>query len=401
MDNGSEKCKRYLDSLPGYVDYVVKGQPMPSVENIEEHLAECSKCTASYADLLGMVIIDDLESITDLALSRGPMQNQSSLALSLKEAELDIDVLLELSHHWLETCRGELIKDDRGTASALSAIGTLLEKKGDLEQAMEYYRSALDMALKAGNDHSRACSLNGMGQVEFLWSHFEESIALIQEAIEVEKELNDDLAQARSLLTLGDIHAEYSKLTSGLTALKYYTLSRQTAERARYSVGKTTAESRLKQHTTGLADTLQVAVKGFVERHFHSETSLFSRFCQDFTQQLVEIFSSRDDMAPQFTPARLGFGGSEVKTPTVLCAVLVAAQDVVAPKVEEMLAQGDGTDSQMILDQLNAYIAEKDTRQRLTEIGRQQGLDRAEAVNFCDYFTNLLSEKPELFIEYS
>ena len=180
MNVSQKVCEMCEESLHVYVDYIVTGQPMPEYAAIEEHLASCPRCASIYADLLGMVLTDEVERTADSALGIDPARDRTLLAEALKKAEIDLDLLMELSHHWLETCKSDLVQDDRGVASALSTIGILMEKKGELKEATEYHQAALEMAEQTGNDYSRARSLSSKAQIEFLQSNLREAVSALE-----------------------------------------------------------------------------------------------------------------------------------------------------------------------------------------------------------------------------
>jgi site-specific recombinase XerC len=159
------------------------------------------------------------------------------------------------------------------------------------------------------------------------------------------------------------------------------------------------AEHRIKEHNVVLAAVLQEMVKGFIDRHIYRELSLLGRFCQDFVDQLGDALTGGRELAPELRMARLGFGTSEVRTPAILSAAVLAAQDVLLPKIEEILTRSEGATREVLLGSLTEYLKQRDTQQRLIEIGRQQGLTKKEVRSFCNYLAELLSEKPDLFIE--
>jgi hypothetical protein len=149
-----------------------------------------------------------------------------------------------------------------------------------------------------------------------------------------------------------------------------------------------------------LATGLQDIVTPFIGKHVSREIGLLGRFCRDFVDQLGDAFIGGREAAPALRMARLGFGAAEVKTPAILSAVILAAQDILSPKIEEILTRSEGATREELLDHLREYLKQKETQQHLIEISRKQGLSRKEADSFCDYLVELLSEKPDLFIGY-
>jgi hypothetical protein len=346
-----------------------------------------------------MVLTDGVERILDLTmgLEVGP-GGATSAAPVLRESGLDPALELELARHWLVTSRRGDTRRDRSAASALSIMGTVLEKMGELDEAQGHHDAALSLAEKAGNKYAQSRSHSGKGRIEMLRGSPVDAARQLQMALRVETGMKDGFAQARTLMSLGDVSASRGSLGFSVSALRYYHRARRAAQRLRYDAAIAAADARLSTQTARLAGSLQRAAGGFIEKRMRREAVSLSTFCQDFANQFVEVLAGHRKPALQASPARLGFGGSEVKTPAVLSAMVRAVEEVLSPEADRILSEGDGVDSQRLSDDMKRFVSRSGTRQRLVGLCREQGLSKGDAGNLVDYLAHIIVENPEQLV---
>lgn len=105
-------CSSCSVNLAVYVEYILQGTHFSGREEIENHLACCSKCAREYAGLLGMALGNMIDPLLDLVLDG-------------EAGAVDLDLLIEYNRHWFEICT--LLEENAGAAVALSHMGLLHE----------------------------------------------------------------------------------------------------------------------------------------------------------------------------------------------------------------------------------------------------------------------------------
>ncbi|MBK8648719.1 MAG: GGDEF domain-containing protein [Gemmatimonadetes bacterium] len=125
--------------------------------------------------------------------------------------------------------------DQRGKARAYSNLGTLAQRRGDPEVAVERFTRALEIQRRLGHARDVANSLNNLG---FVYStdlaEYAQALELHQEALETREQLGDSSAIALSLNNIGIVHARLRQHDLALSYLeRALALRRALGERAR------------------------------------------------------------------------------------------------------------------------------------------------------------------------
>ncbi len=87
-------------------------------------------------------------------------------------------------------------------------LGLGYELKGDLDKAVEHYRSALQYWRELGNPGPWANTLNGLGVVYYLQGKYDEALPILNEALARAQQAGDARVEAFVWASLGDLHRD-------------------------------------------------------------------------------------------------------------------------------------------------------------------------------------------------
>lgn len=104
-------------------------------------------------------------------------------------AEMDYD----RAHDWVANALGlnKKLKNKHGIASALGALGTILEKRGEYDKAAQRYSESLELWKELGNRHAMGVFLNNLGSMARRSGNLDEARSYAVEALLLRKELGD------------------------------------------------------------------------------------------------------------------------------------------------------------------------------------------------------------------
>lgn len=143
----------------------------------------------------------------------------------------------------------------RKIGSSVNSIGILEWKSGDFERALHRYERALAIFRRLNDEIHTGLMLNSIGVTLKSLKLVDKAVAVLKEAVEVNRKTNQRLLEAHALSALGEI---YSELGQNETALKHFAASLQ----IRREIGDNTGEGWMLYHLARLntsLDTLQAA----------------------------------------------------------------------------------------------------------------------------------------------
>ncbi len=388
-----KECESFKELVPVYVEYILTGREMPARSEVEEHIADCRRCGAVYADLLGVWVVEQVEHILDLSLVTQQGEETTGAPETREGDALDQDLALDVALHW-----SEVAGDDRNAASALACIGTLLEQRGESARAQQYYDDALSLAETAGNGYARARSLGGRGRIRTWEGRKAEAVASLREACRQDSAMKDEFGLVRDTIALGDVLSGSTGIRGRLEALRCYVRASMTASGIEYSAGRDAAEARLTSYRDSLAAYFRSLIGGFVENRLRKERVLLDDLCRGFVSQLGEALVTGRGTTPQPALSRLGFGGAvgDLKSPALLSTLLTASSTMDFRDIAANIEAAEGSvvaAGRPVRRSSEAYRA---AVRDLTAVARDQGLGKKEAEDFSKYLLELIVNRPEL-----
>ncbi|MFX0182275.1 MAG: tetratricopeptide repeat protein [Candidatus Hodarchaeota archaeon] len=116
----------------------------------------------------------------------------------------------------------ERIGNKYDIAASLNSIGMIYDLMGDWDRALEYYQRSLTLRNEVGNKQEIAMSLNNIGVVYLLKGQMNQALDLYEQSLALFKQLGSKQYIAGSLTNIGIIHRVKGNLD---LALDYYTQS--------------------------------------------------------------------------------------------------------------------------------------------------------------------------------
>ena len=110
-------------------------------------------------------------------------------------------------------------ENDEAKANALHTIGIVYRRLTKPDEALRYYRQALEIKQRIGQKGSVAATLNEIGHVQAQLGNADEASASYTEALKLRREVGDKRGTGSSLIDLGVFHAGRSRYDE---ALKFY-----------------------------------------------------------------------------------------------------------------------------------------------------------------------------------
>jgi tetratricopeptide (TPR) repeat protein len=350
----SAKCASCSGQLPAYVSYILQGVQLSGCREVEEHLACCPACAWEYAELLGMALQEKIEPLLDLLLEDGAETVSTGL-------------LIGYNQHWLELCN--FLADQAGAAAALSHLGILHELGGDYDQAVDFYRKALQQAAQlAGSHYARLHSAAGLGRLYRGRGQWDEALNHLQVCRQAASVMNDQYGLTRSFIELGDYYSRPRSYTALARAVKYYDRAVAAGDRAGYARGREIAQKRLTRLKSDLGLFFRKLTEQYVQRYYDQELQLLDRFCSDFAARLIDemVCSDGGNSMQAFS---LGQSFSGARTP-----------DILRTSLSSFLEQGVSWDSfQGMEEDTAAPLLSEEALSKLVRDVQGMGLPQQEA----------------------
>lgn len=396
MNANPAECALHRDAVPAYVDYVLTGCEIPDRAGVEEHCTVCTACATTYADLLGIKVVDEVEQILDLTLGMNPSSEEDRIRRAL--GALSLDLALSSSLHWLDVSRNGLAPDEHSSASALACIGAVLELKGKFREALDRYDEAAVLVRRVDNGYARVRAASGKGRVLAGMGRKGEAIVSLRAACRDGLEMNDSFGVARDYLAIGDALRDSKGVPGRLEALRCYGRSTRIASEIGYHSGRAAAEARLRDCKESVAVFFRDLVGRFVRDHFKKEASLLDEFCRAFFSGLGNAFGSGMPLAPQPIHSRLGFSATagDIRTMALLSTVVITFEEIAArglPASIEEAAAAVPTGGVLAGHQREI---QNDIARAIGRVASEQGLSRSESGRLTKYLAQRLAGDPEL-----
>ncbi|RZB32909.1 MAG: hypothetical protein AEth_00255 [Candidatus Argoarchaeum ethanivorans] len=131
----------------------------------------------------------------------------------------------------------EELKDKRGKATDLNNIGIVYQNWGKPEKALEYYKEALEIDEELKDKRGKATRLNNIGSLYYDWGKPEKALEYFKEALEINEELKDKRGKATCLNNIGLVYQNWGKPEK---ALEYFKEALEIAEELKDKQGKAT-----------------------------------------------------------------------------------------------------------------------------------------------------------------
>ncbi len=168
--------------------------------------------------------IDDAEQLFQIALESsnrtgdhltgGRALNNLALVASMR-----CDWAAAMRYYTLAMPAYERSASVRGLAECSHNIAATLLESGDLEQAEEWERRAMELAQETGNERLRAFALGGRTEILLRRRDFALSIAIGQQAVAAFRELHDQSSEAHALRLIGQAEHAQGRLDAAMETL--------------------------------------------------------------------------------------------------------------------------------------------------------------------------------------
>jgi len=108
----------------------------------------------------------------------------------------------------------------KGQAYSINNIGRAHSSKGELREAIDYYKKALEIVARIGESQFEGNWLGNLGNVYTKTENYDEAIRCHQKAIEVSQRMFDHESEARHFANLGGVYFKLGDLDKAVHHLK-------------------------------------------------------------------------------------------------------------------------------------------------------------------------------------
>jgi tetratricopeptide (TPR) repeat protein len=122
------------------------------------------------------------------------------------------------------------IGDRRGEGNLLDNLGVAYYSLGQVEQAVEYYQKALEIAREIGDRRGEGSALGNLGIAYADLGQVEQAVEYYQKALEIARGIGDRRSEGNQLGNLGNA---YRKLSQAERAIEYYSQALEIAREIR------------------------------------------------------------------------------------------------------------------------------------------------------------------------
>lgn len=283
-----------------------------------------------------------------------------------RRARCDLGMRLASAGHYAEAeavLRQAAVDDDDPVeaASVSNALGIVVERQGEAEEAMSLYSRSLSLAERAGDRRRTGDAWNNIAGVHLRQGRLDEGQQALERAMASAREVGDDLAVARSLVNLCNVAITRGDAAAALDAAQ--------ESLRRFEAGGLAEGSVVAAFFTGRAYTMQgrhrtaldwmrrsLAKAQEIGKRQHEVTALVA-----ITETLVAL----DELVEAERSARSAVAAAEeLGDPYEQAAALVALGDCQAALGEETAARESWSTALVHLESVGSPNTEQ-VRQRL------------------------------------
>ncbi len=283
-------CAVYSSKLPSYLDYILQGQAFSDSDMIEEHIAICSHCARDYSCLLGFTLHVEIETLKDRFLQRTVMSDY-------EPAVIDVDSLIEITHHWLFTC--QTLDDQAGTTVANSYLGLLHELKKEPDLAEEYHLEALVKVVVGQENYIILNSTVSLGRIYQTIGKWDEAYKYFCCSERAARELQDTYAIAQCLIELGDYYRHRSEdyIDLGSAIINYQEALKQ-GEEAGHGIIFEIAQDRIKVLKSSLLKLLKDTTLHFFSGSLNRIDEIPHAFYEGLSDRILDYLAKMKSGIP-------------------------------------------------------------------------------------------------------
>jgi CHAT domain-containing protein/Tfp pilus assembly protein PilF len=120
----------------------------------------------------------------------------------------------EAVHQYLAAFEIDKIHRPESAGSELNNIGVIYKQAGNFEQAIQYYKQALEWHRRFKNRLAEGRTLDNLGQSFLSLSRFDQALAYLNEALPIRQEVKDLRGEGVTLANIGNVYmgeGEYAK----------------------------------------------------------------------------------------------------------------------------------------------------------------------------------------------
>ncbi len=148
-------------------------------------------------------------------------QSDSSNYKLVEKAEAVIDHNVDSALFYAKVLSGRKL-DSTLLLKTFNLLGNCLQRKGNLDSAMYYYKKVEELSIAMKDDKGMAIVLNNIGIIHINKGEYDQALKAIYEAVEYEKLVNDSTGMAEGYLNIGVIYYYMGDLEN---TLKYFKIS--------------------------------------------------------------------------------------------------------------------------------------------------------------------------------
>ena len=217
-------------------------------------------------DAFGPVIQKQIDSLYRIISLNKSDTSLASAYVGLAEILYvsDIDTLERLSEKAMEIADRNLSKSStsnvekkafrRALAAALNNIGYVHDIKGDIPQALEYYKKALNVQQMLGSKEGIAAAMNSIAYLYINQGDSAQALEYYHKSLKIEEEIGSKERMASSLKSIGAIYGNQNDIS---LALEYYHRSLDMYEEINYREGMASSLNNIGVIYSGEGDSTQ------------------------------------------------------------------------------------------------------------------------------------------------
>lgn len=206
-----QKNNSMRNTLQGVKAYIAMAEALQYLGKLDESLNAIKEGERIVRTFKHEFPTNDLQQINAFLL----YQKGSVLQ---KKGDLD----QAMNYHWQALTIRERIGNKYDIAASLNSIGMIYDLMGDWDRALEYYQQSLTLRNEIGNKLDIAISLNNIGVVYLLKGQMNQALDLYEQSLALFEQLGNKQYIAGSLTNIGIIHRVKGNLD---LALDNYTQS--------------------------------------------------------------------------------------------------------------------------------------------------------------------------------
>jgi signal transduction histidine kinase/Tfp pilus assembly protein PilF len=162
----------------------------------------------------------EIDSLTNLIKQEILDTNQIKIHIELGKVYIDINIDSTYHYALLAKIPAEELNYISGIIKIYNLLGNCAQRKGDFEEAMEYYDVVKQVSIENNNDKGMAIVMNNIGIIHTQSGDYNAALKDYLIAIDYEKKINNKKGIAEGLNNIGVVHYYMGDMENTLIYLK-------------------------------------------------------------------------------------------------------------------------------------------------------------------------------------